>query len=331
MSEIIEGNNKYLTVKKENDRYNIFWKENNKMIGYAYQEVDGDFVFVTDGFGSWSGYVLSAIAEVLESLNKKDTGEGKEDECMTKEILLKVFKKVSLLDLSECEFEFGDGLSEDKDGWKTIEDGLWINAMTDGAVVDAIKWDGNIFWMMNNDGSMSPLNPMMSAFIEAGIVPQPVSPANNIKVVFWDCWEIDKLIPEEARWMATINGLVGVVAPTKEKAFEEAMISLRVLIAHNSEYNPPANREGEKEAVDGLEMCIDLFSIFMPKEVAIDNRKEMAMYECFHRLKAIAQSSPDKGVREDELWDEITETCEDISPYAALDFIKKSCIIKRKT
>lgn len=92
---------------------------------------------------------------------------------MTQETMLRVFKKVSLIDISECEFEYGDGLSADSNGWKSIEEGLWINAMVGGKVVDAIKWDGNIFWMMNNDGSMSPLNPMMPAFIEAGLLPQP--------------------------------------------------------------------------------------------------------------------------------------------------------------
>lgn len=93
---------------------------------------------------------------------------------MTKETLLRVFKKVSLMGLSDCEFEYGDGFNEDEHGWKSIEEGLWINAMTGGKVVDAIKWDGNIFWMMNNDGSMSPLNPMMPAFIEARLVPESI-------------------------------------------------------------------------------------------------------------------------------------------------------------
>lgn len=78
---------------------------------------------------------------------------------MTNEILLKVFKKVSLLDLSDCEFEYG-GSDED----------MFINALNGGRVVDAISWDGNIFKMMNNDGSMSPLNPMVDGYEAAGIV-----------------------------------------------------------------------------------------------------------------------------------------------------------------
>lgn len=74
---------------------------------------------------------------------------------MTQEILLEVFKKVSLYDLSEATFEHGD------------EDGeMYINALRGlGSVFDAIKYDGNLFWMMNTGGDFSLLNPMVDAFM----------------------------------------------------------------------------------------------------------------------------------------------------------------------
>jgi len=68
--------------------------------------------------------------------------------------LLQVFKAVSLIDLSDCTFEYIE-----EDGYKCI------NAMKGtGAVIDAISFNGNIFLMMNNDGSFDPLNPMYKSF-----------------------------------------------------------------------------------------------------------------------------------------------------------------------
>ncbi len=72
---------------------------------------------------------------------------------MSDELLISVFKYVSLYDLSDCKFELG------------FDDGCkWCNAELNGRVIDCIQYDGNIFHMMNNDGSFSPLNQMKSAY-----------------------------------------------------------------------------------------------------------------------------------------------------------------------
>lgn len=34
-----------------------------------------------------------------------------------------------------------------------------------------------------------------------------------------------------------------------------------------------------------LTVILDMFSIFMPAQVNLESRKDMAMYEAFHRLK----------------------------------------------
>jgi hypothetical protein len=81
----------------------------------------------------------SNLREALENINHED--------------LLRVFKSVSLLDLSDCRFENG---YEQQD--------IYINAYAGGRVVDGISFDGNVFKMMNNDGSMSLLNPQFSAY-----------------------------------------------------------------------------------------------------------------------------------------------------------------------
>lgn len=79
--------------------------------------------------------------------------------------------------------------------------------------------------------------------------PSPVREEDKMKVVFLDCWGIDKRIPEEGRWMATIHKLLSVVAPTKERAFEEAIKSLSVLIAYNSDYKLPIKYSNMSEIV----------------------------------------------------------------------------------
>lgn len=63
----------------------------------------------------------------------------------------------------------------------------------------------------------------------------------NLKITFNDCWEFDKLIPEEARWVAYIESIPGIAvqAPTKDEAFNEIMISLKVKIACDSNYQLP--------------------------------------------------------------------------------------------
>lgn len=68
-----------------------------------------------------------------------------------------------------------------------------------------------------------------------------MSSSISLKITFEDCWEVDKLIPENVRWLAYIESMPGLVvaAPTKDKAFEEIMISLRVKAAYDSNYQLP--------------------------------------------------------------------------------------------
>lgn len=69
-------------------------------------------------------------------------------ESITDDELITVFKSISLFDLSECQFECGFGKEE-----------RWINAIKDGSVVDAIEYNGHLFYTMNNDGTFDPVNP----------------------------------------------------------------------------------------------------------------------------------------------------------------------------
>jgi hypothetical protein len=71
---------------------------------------------------------------------------------MTEEEAILLFKKVSLFDLSECEFEFGENYS------------TWINANFKGRIIDSIKFVGDNVEMMNNDGTFSAINPIHSVF-----------------------------------------------------------------------------------------------------------------------------------------------------------------------
>ncbi len=73
---------------------------------------------------------------------------------MTEELLIKIFKKVSLQDLSGAEFSY----ARHGDIWHRSE------AYKKDKIVDAIKYEGNNFYMLNNDGSYSLLNPMIDAF-----------------------------------------------------------------------------------------------------------------------------------------------------------------------
>ena len=70
---------------------------------------------------------------------------------MDEQKLIEIFKRVSLWDLSECKFEYE----------KEDTGNHWCNAELNGRVIDSIIWDGNIFSMMNNNGTFSPLNPML--------------------------------------------------------------------------------------------------------------------------------------------------------------------------
>lgn len=95
-----------------------------------------------------------AASNWKEKQPSKDVEAAAKD--MDNETLLKVFKGVSLFDLSDCEFEYGQ------------DEVSWINANQGGRVIDAIQWDGNIFLMMNNNCSFSPLNPMRKGYSIAG-------------------------------------------------------------------------------------------------------------------------------------------------------------------
>jgi hypothetical protein len=64
---------------------------------------------------------------------------------MTDEERIDVFKKCSLFDLSDCNFELGDG---------------WINAVFNGIVIDSIRFIGDNIEMMDNDGGFSSINPI---------------------------------------------------------------------------------------------------------------------------------------------------------------------------
>lgn len=70
---------------------------------------------------------------------------------ITAEECVEVFKLCSLFDLSDCEFEFGEG-------------NQWINASIDGRVIDAIQFVGDNIEMMNNDGAFSAINPISPIF-----------------------------------------------------------------------------------------------------------------------------------------------------------------------
>lgn len=63
----------------------------------------------------------------------------------------------------------------------------------------------------------------------------------SLKIEFTDCWEFDELIDADQRWLAVLHSIPGtaVTAPTKDKAFEEIMISLRVKAAYDSNYQLP--------------------------------------------------------------------------------------------
>ncbi len=59
------------TKEVDSGRIEFFWGNNNKHLGYAYQEVDGFYVFqFEDNNGCWSDYSLKAISDKLFELNK---------------------------------------------------------------------------------------------------------------------------------------------------------------------------------------------------------------------------------------------------------------------
>ncbi len=68
---------------------------------------------------------------------------------ITEDQMVEIFKKISLFDLSECQFEHGADDKECK----------WVNAIMGGSVIDCIEYDGHLFYTMNNDGTFDPINP----------------------------------------------------------------------------------------------------------------------------------------------------------------------------
>lgn len=69
-----------------------------------------------------------------------------------------------------------------------------------------------------------------------------------------------------------------------------------------------------------LKVIFELFEYFMPKSIAVDNRKDMAMYEAFHRLKNLITSFiPTTNFKipenlqkiEESNWDEILKEFEE--------------------
>lgn len=115
-------------------------------------------------------YTFDEVVQLLVEHKEKEAGM-KWPKVISHDQLLRILRKVSLFDLSDCEFEYSDiGDTE-----------FWINALSNGngTVVDSIKWDGNIFWMMNNGGDFSPLNPMSQAF--AVLISQPSPPDTGLR------------------------------------------------------------------------------------------------------------------------------------------------------
>lgn len=79
--------------------------------------------------------------------------------------------------------------------------------------------------------------------IEYRIAAKPVS----LKVEFMDCWEGNKDIPEDHRWLANLRPIAAVTAPTKEQAFEEVMKSIRVMAMYQSGIKPASGTSKEDE------------------------------------------------------------------------------------
>ena len=69
-------------------------------------------------------------------------------------------------------------------------------------------------------------------------------------IEFIDCWEdVEKDMPESDRWLAIYKPFgIALTAPTKEKAFEQVVISIKVLLAYKNKITPPpAYAEDESE------------------------------------------------------------------------------------
>lgn len=75
-------------------------------------------------------------------------------EDMTEEEKKALFQEVSLISLSDYDFEYG----EDEDSWFVNAIGAW------GVVQDSIQWKQGVLWAQNNDKSFSPINPQSDVF-----------------------------------------------------------------------------------------------------------------------------------------------------------------------
>lgn len=64
----------------------------------------------------------------------------------------------------------------------------------------------------------------------------------SLAIEFEDSWEFDDRIPESNRWLAILHSMPGivVVASTKDEAFNQIMISLKVKAAYDSKYLLPS-------------------------------------------------------------------------------------------
>lgn len=132
---------------------------------YIGQKVQNDYIGGKKIIGTIKGFVNGFVAvenydvfgDAWNDLTYLDMDQFKlvlrPLSSMTKEDLKTVFSKVSLYDLSNAEFEYGEDGGE-----------KWLNAHLNGVVFDAIAFNGNVFGMMNNDGTFDQLNPMTDAF-----------------------------------------------------------------------------------------------------------------------------------------------------------------------
>jgi hypothetical protein len=69
--------------------------------------------------------------------------------------LVQILARISLLDLSECEFEVGEFANK-----------YWVKASTkEGKHMDSLSFDGNLFTSANNDESFSFTNPQHEALV----------------------------------------------------------------------------------------------------------------------------------------------------------------------
>ena len=92
---------------------------------------------------------------------------------------------------------------------------------------------------------------------------------------------MEKIIPEEIRNKIAI----------KYSPFNDEQIKLQE--AAEFGYQLATQQEGEGgEWIAVVKEAVDLIERFIPKQVALDNYKEMAMNKAYHRLKNLLASAP---------------------------------------